>query len=265
MTDTVEQRGVFDAVAEEPRLRARRVEVRRAGRRRRRRIVAGIGAFVALIALCVGALFSPLLDVDHLDIEGVRHLDPAQVRSVSRLAAGQHLFDLDVSGAEARLDRMPWVRHATVTRRWPNTVEIRVSERRPSVVVATKDGARLVVTLDGVVAGPAESLDADLPTTIVDPAVKVKVGRPLPDEVALAIEMVGALPQDLASKATGSVVDAQGRVSVSLAGGATLVLGTGEDAAQKFLAAQSILGGAVVLGGLKRVDVSVPSAPVLDR
>jgi cell division protein FtsQ len=263
MTDTIPA-----AVApshEEPRLRARRVEVRRAERRRRRRLLALAVSIVVLAGVAVGVLYSPLFNVDHLDIEGVRHLDPAAVAKASGLKVGQQLIDLDTSVAQRKLAGLPWVRRVTVTRRWPDTVEVRIGERQAVAVVVLAGGQQLVVTADGVVAGPAGPLDALLHQVVVDPAVHIAVGRPLPNAVAGGIEMVGALPQTIASKAQGSTVKANGDVVVALAAGASLVLGSGDDVEQKFIAAQSLLGGSVVLSCLRTADVSVPSAPVIQR
>jgi cell division protein FtsQ len=250
---------------EEPRLRARRVEVRRAERRRRRRLLVLAAAIVLLAGSAVGTLYSPLFNLDHLDIEGVRHLDPAAVAKASGLRVGEQLIDLDTSAAQQKLAGLPWVRRVTVTRRWPDTVEIRIGERQAAAVAVLPGGRQLVVTADGVVAGPAGPLDAPLHQVVVDPAVHVAVGRSLPNAVASGIEMVGALPSEIASKSQGSTVKANGDVVVALAGGASLVLGSGEDVEQKFIAAQSLLGGSVVLNCLRTADVSVPSAPVLQR
>jgi cell division protein FtsQ len=263
MTDTLVPPEVESP--EEPRLRARRVEVRRAERRRRRRLLAAVIAVVVLAGAAVGTLYSPLFDVDHLDIEGVRHLDPATVAKASGLRVGQQLIDLDTTTAEHALARVSWVRRVTVTRRWPDTVEIRIGERTGVAIAAVGGDRLLVVTADGVVAGPAGPLDASLHAVTVDPAVHVAVGRPLPARVAGAIEMVGALPEPIASNATGSSVTASGEVAVSLRGGATLKLGNSDDVDQKFIAAQSLLGGSVVLSCLRTADVSVPSAPVIER
>ena len=52
---------------------------------------------------------------------------------------------------------------------------------------------------------------------------------------------------------------------LQVADDAVLVLGNGDDAAAKFLAAESILGGQVALNCLEKADVRVPSAPVIVR
>jgi cell division protein FtsQ len=163
------------------------------------------------------------------------------------------------------LDGLPWVDRVTVTRRWPDTVEVRIVEREAVAVAVAPDGERLAVTRDGMVAGPALSLDEELPTLGLDPTVPPVVGRRLPDRIALAVQMVGALPESIASRSNGSRIDADGQVEVDLGLGAVLVLGDGEDAAAKFTVAETLLGGTVSTNCLQKVDVSVPSASVVVR
>ncbi len=249
----------------EPRLRARRVEVRRAERRRRRRVLLALVMLLVLSAAAIGSLYSPLLDLDHLDIEGLRHLDPAGVEDASGLATGQQLVDLDTDRAVTKLDALPWVDRVTVTRRWPDTVEVRIVERTAIAVLVPATGERVVVARDGMVAGPAGPLDDDLPAVLMAPALTAATGVRLSDEVTLGLQMLAALPEDLAARATGAVVDESGGIQVVMADDAVLVLGNGEDASAKFIAAESILGGAVALNCLESANVSVPSAPVIVR
>ncbi|HKY14171.1 MAG TPA: FtsQ-type POTRA domain-containing protein [Microthrixaceae bacterium] len=287
MTGTLVDPPLFDAAEldgeVEPRFRIRRVEVRKAERRRRHRLVIMVLAVMLLVGGAVLALYSPLLDVDHLDIEGLRHLDASTVGAASGIAEGQQMVDLNTEAAIDAISALPWVQRVTVTRRWPDTVEMRVVERRPiarvtvrpadpdpaapPAVEATASTAPpvLVVTTDATVAGGETPLDALLPLVVVDATTAVTVGQRLPEAVARGIQMVGALPASIASRMVGAAIDADGAVEVQMADEARLMLGTGDDVEAKFVAAESILGGSVVLNSIERIDVRVPSAPVIAR
>ena len=287
MTGTLVDPPLFDAAEldgeVEPRFRIRRVEVRKAERRRRHRLVIMVLAVMLLVGGAVLALYSPLLDVDHLDIEGLRHLDASTVGAASGIAEGQQMVDLNTEAAIDAISALPWVQRVTVTRRWPDTVEMRVVERRPiarvtvrpadpdpaapPAVEATASTAPpvLVVTTDATVAGGETPLDALLPLVVVDATTAVTVGQRLPEAVARGIQMVGALPASIASRMVGATIDADGAVEVQMADEARLMLGTGDDVEAKFVAAESILGGSVVLNSIERIDVRVPSAPVIAR
>jgi hypothetical protein len=297
MTGTLVDPPLFDAAEldddVEPRFRVRRVQVRKAEKRRRRRLIMMVLGVLLVVAAAIVALYSPLLDVDHLDIEGLSHLDAATVGKASGIATGQQMVDLNTDRAVAGIERLPWVQRVTVARHWPDTVDVRVVERRPVARIQvqpappagpaagstagtppadpTKAAAApapapvLVVTTDSTVAGTETPLDSSLPFVHLDPSAAPVVGHRLPDDLAKAVEMIGALPESIAKRMVGASVSAAGDVDVEMSGHSHLILGTGDDVQDKFVAAESILGGSVDLTGLDRVDVSVPSAPVIQR
>jgi cell division protein FtsQ len=248
----------------EPRLRARRVEIRRAARRHRRRVAMGVTSLLLLLGAAAGALYSPLLDVDHIRVAGAYHLGAGEVARVSGLRRGDRLFDLDPARAAAKVEGIPWVRDARVERRWPDGVVIRVTERTPVATVATSSGTKRVITTGGVVAGRATGFDVALPTVSLETGVP-KVGSHLAPAVADAVEMVGALPGTVKRMMTGATVTATGDVTVQLAPSGEIRFGRAEQVSEKYLAAETLLGGAVQLQRLCRVDVRIPSAPTLSR
>jgi cell division protein FtsQ len=248
----------------EPKLRARRVEVRRAARRHRRRMVIGVLLLAALVGAAAATLYSPLLDVDHIRVAGAYHTGAGQAARASGIHRGDRLFDLDPAAAVRRLERLPWVRTARVERHWPDRVTIRVTERTPVATVARSDGTRLAVTTGGVVAGRAGALDLALPTVDLETGVP-RIGSHLSPAVARSVEVVGALPGSVADKMKGATVAADGDLTVHLDPSGELRFGRAEHVAAKFLAAETILGGAVQLQHLCRLDVRIPTAPTLSR
>ena len=247
------------------RLRARRVEVRRANARRRRRrrwmtlgVLAGLAAVPAL-------LFSPLLSVRSMSVRGTRHLLPEQISQLSGINAGDAMITLDPGTAADAIRTSPWVRRVSVDRRWPWSVDIVISERRLAAVVAGSSGAKFLVADDGVVLEPADVVAPRDVVTVLVPDVAVdattRFGAPLTSAVALA----GNLPAWLAPRVTATVIDAAGRITFTLDKGITLVFGMADDGERKLTAAQTLLGGAVVDKDICQVDVSVAGASTLRR
>nr|NIR41854.1 FtsQ-type POTRA domain-containing protein [Actinomycetota bacterium]NIS36949.1 FtsQ-type POTRA domain-containing protein [Actinomycetota bacterium]NIT98463.1 FtsQ-type POTRA domain-containing protein [Actinomycetota bacterium]NIU22072.1 FtsQ-type POTRA domain-containing protein [Actinomycetota bacterium]NIU70566.1 FtsQ-type POTRA domain-containing protein [Actinomycetota bacterium] len=115
----------------DPRIRARRIAVRRAeGRRRLRFLLAAL----AVVGIAVGAWAlsrSPLLDLDHVRIEGVGAGRVAAVDAAAGLGRGTPLVDVDLGAVETAVEALPWVRVAEASRDWPGTVRIDVGERVP--------------------------------------------------------------------------------------------------------------------------------------
>lgn len=247
----------------EPRLRARRIELRRAARRQRRRIAAAVLAVVALIGAAVGAVYSPLLAVDRIDVSGADHLSAAQVATASGISRGDRIVSVDLAAARHRVERLGWVRAARVERVWPDTVTIRVTERSP-VATVEADGRRLLIAAGGVVVGPAEGLDAALPLVTID-GFHPRVGAHLDRVRADAVEMVGVLPAVLVARMSAATVTQAGEVVVRLMPRGEVDFGTTEDLERKIGNAEALLGGEVTLDCVKRIDLRIPNAPVLSR
>jgi cell division protein FtsQ len=87
-----------------------------------------------------GAWAAPGFRVTEVEIKGTDLLRPEHVRSIAGVT-GDRVFSVDPKAIEARLEGYPEVATAQVRVRWPNKVEIRISERQP--VLAWDDGGRM--------------------------------------------------------------------------------------------------------------------------
>jgi len=65
----------------------------------------------------------------------------------------------DLMSVNARLERLPWVRTAVVTRVLPDGMRVRITERQPQVVVRMSSGRLVWVDEDGVVLNELNSTD----------------------------------------------------------------------------------------------------------
>lgn len=105
---------------------------------RTRRVVAGLGLLL-LMTLCVwGAIAlynAPLFVVKNVEVEGTRQLTRDQVLRKARLPEGATLLRVPVGAMERRLASDPWIDSVAVTRDFPSTIRIRVTERRPAAIV----------------------------------------------------------------------------------------------------------------------------------
>src|SRR5690606_26352017 len=116
----------------DPRMRSRRIGVRReAGRRRLRRMLAGAAVAAALVGAAALTRTS-LLDVDRIEVEGAARSGAAEVRRAAGVATGEPLVDVDTGAVAARVEELAWVAQARVDRAWPATLRIRVTEREPA-------------------------------------------------------------------------------------------------------------------------------------
>jgi cell division septal protein FtsQ len=66
-----------------------------------------------------------------LAVAGLARVPEERVREVFRTDGGKSVYELPIEDRRMRLKNIDWVRDATVARRWPNRVEVYVTERQP--------------------------------------------------------------------------------------------------------------------------------------
>ena len=252
----------------DPRIRARRIAVRRdRGRRRLHRFtMAGIVAAVA--AALVAAALSPLVDVDEVRVSGADRSGRAVVVAATGIERGEPLVTLDAAAAEASVERLPWIEDATVRRSWPGAVVVDVVERRAVAAVLAPSGSEgALVDADGRVlaAVPVEAAGAVLVAGLAAPGPP---GTRLADDAGPALAVATALPPDLQSRVERVVVSEGGRlelqVAVPDADPATVVLGDASLLPEKLVSLTTLLAAAD-LTDVARIDLRVPRAPALTR
>ncbi len=123
---------------------------RTAGRRRLKRLTLAL-AVVAAVVLALAATRTPLLDVDHVRVTGVDGARAEAVLEAAAVASDQPLVSLDAGAVAARVEDLPWVASAQVSRSWPATVRVRVTERVVVAAVQVTEDHVALVDADGYV------------------------------------------------------------------------------------------------------------------
>ena len=114
----------------------RRLEFRR---QRWFRILVAVLALV-LIGLVVWLIwFSSALTVRSVDVSGQTTLEAKQIEKAAEVPIGTPLARVDLAAIESRVQQMPRIRTAEVSRSWPHTISIEVEERT-AVMWATIEG-----------------------------------------------------------------------------------------------------------------------------
>jgi cell division protein FtsQ len=280
-------------VVVDPRMRARRIRVRReTGQRRLRRFALGLAA-LALVVGAAAATRSPLLDVDRVEVTGT---DRTSVEAVLRAVAverGEPLLSVDLGAASRRVEELPWVDHATVARRWPSTVEVQVSEREPAALaqvtgahVALVDAEGRVLAIErwpgdapeqedaGIAGGPGEggapeggaAAGEGASTGPAALAVLTGVEGPLVEGGTLEGDAGEALRVAVAvtERMPGAVTSVSTELEAELADGGIIRFGDAGKLDAKVTAAKTVLDQ-VDLSCLAVLDVRVPGSPALTR
>ena len=237
-------------------------------------LVAGLGA-VALAGACFGALHSPLFEVRHIEILGNSRTPRAQILSAARLSPGTLMIDAGGARAVRAVDALPWVSSVSFERRWPWSVVVKVSERRPVALVGPAGGGpggggtELVdATGRALEVAPAGSELPSLPVVIG--AQKALPGHDITpvapttaSELALLLEAAAGTPSQLARHRVTLWWSRGQGVEARLAGSPTTVLlGDGSQLAFK-MAVLNELASRVALSSYSLVDLTVPARPAL--
>ena len=247
----------------DPRIRARRIEVQRGAGRRRLRVLVDVSLVGVVLLGFVGALRTPLLDVDAVAVTGVHHTPSALVLERSGIRLGQPLVDVDLTRAGARVAELPWVGRVTLHRGLDGLVELQVTERTPVAIVG-EGGAAVVVDADGralAAATEAGAGAAALPTVRTG-AVPPSVGDYVAGDVGPVLDLAGRLA--VAVPAVVVAQGADGSVTATLPAGITVRLGTPSQLDAKVRALLTVLDQ-VDLTCAAVIDVRAPGSPVLTR
>lgn len=134
--------------------------------------------------------------VERIEVVGHQQLTERQVLERAGLTPGSSIFDVDIVAARRRLLLDPWIRRATVDKRMPATVVVRVVERRP-VALLGGAGTLQLMAEDGTVMGATPSGAApDLPVlTGFDLERRRTDPVGLQDELTAAVELLRLLEE----------------------------------------------------------------------
>ena len=252
----------------DPRIRQRRIAVTRNQGRRRLRVVIGVLAVGIAIVAAVLVLHLSWFRVSHIQVRGAARSGAARVAAAARAALHQPLLSVDTAAVGRRVERLPWVAMARVTKSWPSTLVVTVDERTPVAQVADGprwalvDGAGRVLAVESARATGLVVLawSGAVPGTGAELAGRARAPLAVASRLRAFTETGPTVPAPVVSVAAG----AGGGVALDLAGGAVVDLGPPADLTSK-LTALATLESEVDLSGVKSIDLRVPGQPVLTR
>jgi cell division protein FtsQ len=232
----------------EPRLRDRRIAVRRAAGRRRLRWVAVVAVVVVLVVGALAVLGSPLfsIEADRVRVTGVVYTDQARLQAVIDDLVGTPTLVADTQAAEEALEDIPWVDSARVRRQFPRGVTIDIRERVPLATYQGSDGLYRVLDRDGRVLDVLEGQPiAYMLVTGPDP-VNLAEGEFAPVGYAAAAELVQALTPGVRSRVASVDVTADASsLRLLLDDGTEVRFGAANDLLTKLVRLETVLPRAV--------------------
>lgn len=244
--------------AERIRKRYEKHELKRFTRHQRRRRIAWgtvAGVVVLLVVLILVAVYSPILALRHIRVDGTNRLDPAVVAEAVSGQVGTPLALLDEDRIRRELGEFTLIRSYVTELVPPDTLLIHLVERSPIGVVASPAGFDVVDPAGVVIESPAER-PAGLPLLVVDEDGVEGVG------FASMVEVLRALPADVLAQLDTIAARTRDDVTLVFAGSnQRVVWGSAEDSDRKARVLAALLPH-FAASGPGEYDVSSPGAGV---
>jgi len=222
---------------------------RNAGRWRRVRLVVLALLVVAAVSASVWVVFfSSYVTARDVSVTGTSSLADRRIERAADVPPGTPLARLDLGAIRSRVEGITSVKSAEVSRSWPHTVHIAVTERSPVAVINLGNGLE-ALDQDGALFGHYAARPKRLPLVTAPPDVA---------EEALAEggRVIGSLPAEIAGRVDTVEIASVDKIQLVLGNGRRVLWGSADDSGQK----------AEVLAVLLRrpgqqIDVSVPARP----
>ena len=216
-------------------------------------------------SLAIGAIVvanSTWLDVEGVVVSGTVRADQRQIITASGIQIGAPLVEVDLEGAVAAVEAVPWVASADVDRDWRGTVTIRVVERQG--VVALPAGPRYAIVDE---TGYQLEVVPERPANFV-PVGGIEAsgvpGQPLPPQGVGVIALVQALTPNVAAATEQVMIDHDGQLAIALTTGGQALFGDERELEAKLVTLETMLA-MVDLSCIDSIDLRVPDAPTVSR
>ncbi|KRV50177.1 hypothetical protein AQ490_17130 [Wenjunlia vitaminophila] len=204
-----------------------------------------------------------LFEVREVRVTGTEALAPSRVREVADISPGGPLAAVDTSAVARRLrGELPRIERVEVERSWPHTVLLKVTERRPAVVL--RRGAGFTeVDRRGVGYATVERPPAGVPLVNLAPRRQQdSSGRGRTALLRASARVAAALPEEVRGQVKSIDVRSYDEIRLRLSGKRTVVWGSPEGRDAKRGALLALMKA---VPDATRYDVSAPSAPAAAR
>lgn len=220
--------------------------------RRPKRWLFVLVAGVLLIVVVSWSVYgTSMLGVDKVDVSGATFTSVDKVRDTAKVDKGAALAALDADEIAGRVAQLPSVESVEVSRSWPHTIVIKITERSP--FLAVPDGKKFVL-VDKF--GVAYRTVSEAPKATVT-AVLDKPGRQDP-ATAATLTVLSALTPKLEKALVKVEAKSATQVTLKLKDSRTVFWGDATDSDRKAKVSTALLSRSG-----KHFDVSAPDVPTV--
>ncbi|MEU9357915.1 FtsQ-type POTRA domain-containing protein [Streptomyces sp. NPDC048301] len=237
------------------------------GRRRltgRTRLVLAVLGVVVTAGATVWVLYgSSWLRLERVTITGTDVLSRSEVETAASAPVGSPLVSVDTDAIAGRLrQKLPRVDSVDVVRSWPHGVSLKVTERKP-VLLMEKGGKFIEVDAKGVRFATVDEAPAHVPLLELEPDRSASLRRFGADRlVREAVRIAGDLPAKLSGETDVVRITSYDSAVLQLTRDRTVMWGSSEEGPVKARVLTALMKASPKAG---HFDVSAPTAPAASR
>lgn len=213
---------------------------------------------VVVLLLGIGGwlvYFSSVFGVRDIQIKGTALVRSEQVEQIVGLGPDDALASVDLGAVASTIEQqLPPVKSASVSRSWPSTLVVTITERTP-VATVTVDGAPWLIDATGTPYLAVADYPGELPTLL-----PLEVEDPSPKSLATreAVTVIAGLTDDVRELVALVSAPSAGQVTLQLTDGRLVIWGDSSRMKDKL----TMLPGVLEHAG-SQFDISSPQAIVI--
>jgi cell division septal protein FtsQ len=213
----------------------------------------------AAVGLYVGARETSVFAIERIEVQGAPPGAAARVRAALEPLVGSSLVAFDETEGNRQLARVPIVAAASYDRDFPHTLEVTIVVERPIALLRRGPDAWVVSENARVLRKISARPLPGLPRIWLPAAADPVVGAVVADESAAAVRALATMRVIQLPVPIRSVRLTGGEVSITLASGAEVLLGSPSRLPLKLAVAARILP---LVPDARFLDVSIPERAV---
>ena len=219
-----------------------------------------LASAVAVLVLCVTLYRSPLFTITRVEVVGAKRLSVARVEKLARVPADATLIRFPASEVAARVSTDPWVESVTVSRVFPDTMQIRIVERVPVALVDAGASFWLVDASGMFIAKRSPDETATLPVVREVPGLAPKGGVKTESEpLRNALAVLAGISPELRARVKSVTAPDVDETTLYTSDRVEIVIGRATELAKKDALARRILSE--LAGRVVSIDVRVTGRP----
>ena len=183
-----------------------RREERKIKLKRKLRIMKYVMIVMAIIAVVLIIMFSPLFNIKEIIVENNEIVSKEQILSLSQINLDTNTFKLNKSKISKQLKENPYIEEVTISRKLPSTVILDVKERKPAYLIEYANGYVCIDQKGYILSIGEEKKQLPILQGIETPNEKFVIGNKLETKDLKRVYIVSKISEVAASTSIGALI-----------------------------------------------------------